>query len=143
MCHSGHNSPTRTGTQPAPSCGIVLGCRVVGKLHIPEWIQTPQSTPRHLHHESQYCLILLKGSSGKSSKPWRSKYLLRRCLGWVWRVQLHSEEVLGSLRKVAGAFPYISQTTRCHEQVLETSTDERSKIWKPLCTSLIPNGWGC
>ena len=25
------------------------------------------------------------------------KYLLRRCLGWVWRVQVPSKKVLGSL----------------------------------------------
>ena len=29
--------------------------------------------------------------------PYGSKYLLKRCLGWVWRVQVPFEEVLGSL----------------------------------------------
>ena len=32
-------------------------------------------------------------------KPKRSKYPLRRPLGWVWRVQVPFEEVLGSLGK--------------------------------------------
>ena len=33
----------------------------------------------------------------KQHIPSGSKYLLRRCLGWVWRVQTPSEEVLGAL----------------------------------------------
>ena len=32
-----------------------------------------------------------------SNEPYGSKYLLRRCLGWVWRVQTPSEDVLGAL----------------------------------------------
>ena len=33
----------------------------------------------------------------QSDVPYGSKYLLRRCLGWLWRLQVPSEKVLGSL----------------------------------------------